>query len=122
MRFGFTFLFYFFFTNAFAQTRDLSFFIQTARDRYPVLREYQDQLQTLSLDRHILKTSLGTQVNGLSYNSYAPIIKGYGYDEAITNIANVTAIVQASRNFVTRNNVASQYRTLSLQRQSLLDT
>jgi outer membrane protein TolC len=65
---------------------------------------------------------LKTQVNFLNTDSYAPVISGWGYDPAITNIANITAVFQANRNFITRNNRAAQLRAIDLQRRALLDT
>jgi len=106
----------------YAQTHDLNYFIKQAEQNSPVIRDYQNQLSMASLDSQMLKASLHTQVNFISSNSYAPIIKGYGYDAAITNIANVSALIQANRNFLTRGNVSAQYRTISLQRRALLDS
>jgi outer membrane protein TolC len=105
-----------------AQIRTLDFFIDMARKNSPTLKDYQNQVLSLSIDSQLLKASLRTQVNFLSNNSYAPIVKGWGYDEAITNIANVSGLVQASRNFLTRGNISAQYRSIALQRRALLDT
>jgi outer membrane protein TolC len=105
-----------------AQLRTLDFFIETARKNSPTLKDFQNQVLSLSIDSQLLKASLRTQVNFLSNNSYAPVVKGWGYDEAITNIANVSGLVQASRNFLTRGNISAQYRSIALQRRALLDT
>ncbi|HWJ91025.1 MAG TPA: TolC family protein [Flavisolibacter sp.] len=107
---------------SFGQGRDLQFFIAQARQNSPVIRDYQNQLLSAQIDSQLLRASLRTQVNFISANSYAPVIKGWGYDEAITNIANLQGLVQANRNFLNRNNVAAQYRTIALQRRALLDT
>ena len=105
-----------------AQIRTLNFFIDMARKNSPTLKDLQSQMLSLSIDSQLLKASLKTQVNFLSNNSYAPVIRGWGYDEAITNIANVSGLVQASRNFLTRGNISAQYRAIALQRRALLDT
>jgi hypothetical protein len=105
-----------------AQVRDLDYFISQARQTSPVLRDYEGQIQAASIDSQLLRASQQTQVNFLSTNSYAPVVRGWGYDPAITNIANVTAIVQANRNFLTRGNVATQFQSIALQRRALLDT
>ena len=105
-----------------AQIRTLDFFIDMARKNSPTLKDLQSQVLSLSIDSQLLKASLKTQVNFLSNNSYAPVIRGWGYDEAITNIANVSGLVQASRNFLTRGNISAQYRAIALQRRALLDT
>lgn len=108
---------------AFSQSRTLSYFIEQAQQTNPTLKDYQTQLQTIQLDSQILNAALRKpQVAFLSSNSYAPIINGYGYDEPISNIANVSALVQATRNFISRGNLAAQYRTIALQSRALLDT
>ena len=113
-----------FFQNfcCFAQTKDLDYFIGRARQNSPLIREYQSQIQSLGIDSQLLKSALGPQVNFLSSNSYAPVIAGWGYDEAITNIANISALVQANRNFLTKANIAGRYRAIALQKQALIDT
>src|SRR4051812_40521833 len=100
----------------YGQTHDLNYFISQAQQNNPVAKGYQNQVAMAALDSQLLTASLHTQVNFLSNNSYAPIIKGWGYDPAITNIANVSALIQANRNFLTRGNIAAQYRAISLQR------
>jgi outer membrane protein TolC len=106
----------------FGQSHGLDYFIQRTMENSPVIKDYQNQILSAQIDSQLLRASLKTQVNFLSTNSYAPIIKGWGYDEAITNIANVSGIVQANRNFMNRNNIAAQYRTIALQKRALLDT
>jgi outer membrane protein TolC len=105
-----------------AQTRALDYFLQQAYQNSPVIKDYQNQILIARIDSQILRATLRTQVNFLNTDSYAPVIKGWGYDPAITNIANVTAIFQANRNFITPNNLAAQLRTIDLQRRALLDT
>lgn len=105
-----------------AQTRTLDFFLQQATQNSPVLRDLQNQIAISRIDSQLLRATLRTQVNFLSTNSVAPTLRGWGYDPAITNYANVSALVQANRNFVTATNLSAQLRTLNLQRRALLDT
>jgi outer membrane protein TolC len=109
-------------SSGFSQTRTLAFFLQQAHQNSPVIRDYENQILMARIDSQLLRASLRTQVDFLNTNSYAPVIRGWGYDPAITNIANVTAIFQANRNFVTPKNLAAQLRTIELQRRALLDT
>src|SRR5690348_3914589 len=108
--------------TSFAQTRTLDYFLQQASQNSPVVKDFQNQILIARIDSQLLRASLRTQVNFLNTDSYAPVIKGWGYDPAITNIANLTAIFQANRNFITPNNLAAQLRTIDLQRRGLLDT
>ncbi len=105
-----------------AQTRSLEYYINHAFATSPLLDEYRNQIELNRLDSQIFRASLKTQVNFLSYNYYAPIINGYGYDEPISNIANASALVQASRNFISKNNLSTQLQSLSFANRSLSDT
>ena len=100
----------------------LDYFINQALSNSPLLKDYQNRQLSLSLDSQIIRAAQKTQVSFVSNNLYAPVIKGYGYDEAITNIAQLSAMVQASRNFLSKGNLAAQYEQIALQRQSLNDT
>jgi outer membrane protein TolC len=104
------------------QERTLDYFLQQAKQHSPVIRDYNNQLLASKIDSQLLRASLNTQVNFINNNSYAPVIGGYGYDQAITNIANVTAIVQASRSITGKKNLTEQYRSFQLQNQALNDT
>lgn len=108
--------------SSYAQTNTLDFFLEQASHNNPLVKDYQNQILLAQIDSQILRSSLKTQIKFLNTNSYAPVIKGWGYDPAITNIANLTAIFQANRNFVTPNNLATQLRSINLQRRALLDT
>jgi outer membrane protein TolC len=104
------------------QARNLDFFIQQARTNSPVLKTYQNQIFSNRLDSQILNASLKTGVNFISNDYYAPIIKGWGYDEAITNIAQLQGLVQATKNFLSKGHLAAQYRSIALQSQALRDS
>ncbi|WP_018614398.1 TolC family protein [Segetibacter koreensis] len=108
--------------SCFGQSHTLEFFIGQARDNSPLIKDFNNQILSNRLDSLILRASLKTQVNFISSNSYAPVVKGFGYDGAITNGANISAVVQANRNFLTQNNVATQLAAIRLQSQSLSDT
>jgi outer membrane protein TolC len=108
--------------TSFSQKYNLDYFLQNSKQNSPGLKEFQNQILSLQIDSQLLKASLGPQVNFLSTNSYAPIINGWGYDEAITNRANLSGLIQASRNYLSRGQIIAQYRTIALQRRSLLDT
>jgi outer membrane protein TolC len=114
----------FFFTALFghAQIHSLDYFLQQASQNSPVIKDYQNQILIAQIDSQMLRASLKTQLNFLNTDSYAPVIHGWGYDPAITNFANVTAIFQVNRNFITPKNMVTQLRTLDLQRRALVDT
>ena len=110
------------FTSAQAQERNLDYYFQFAKNSSPLLADYRNQLQAASVDSQLLRAAQKIQVNGISINSYAPVINGYGYDMAITNGAQVSAYVQASKNIITSANRATQYETIRLMKSSVGNT
>ena len=104
------------------QTHSLDYFIHQAQQNSPLIQDYNNQILSAKLDSQLLRVSLKTQVNFVTTNSYAPVIAGFGYDGAITNGANISAVVQANRNFISKNNTASQFAAIGLQARSLSDT
>jgi Outer membrane efflux protein len=101
-----------------AQKNNLDYFINQALANSPLLKEYQSQLLLLSLDSQLIRASLRPQVNGISNNSYAPVIAGWGYDNAITNGAQLSALVAVSKSLLNNKMIASQIAGLKIQGQS----
>jgi len=103
---------------SFAQKNNLDYFISQAIANSPLLKDYQNQRLSLALDSQIIRAALKPQVNGNSANSYAPIIHGWGYDEVITNGQQISALVSASKSFISNKSIASQIASLQIQSQS----
>ena len=101
--------------NSWTQKNNLDYFAREALANSPLLKDYRNQVLSFSLDSQIIRASLKPQVNGVSNNSYAPVIKGYGYDEVITNIAQVSALISVSKSFISNKSIASQVASLQLQ-------
>lgn len=108
--------------SCFGQSRTLSEYIQLAKQNSAALQGFQNQILSNQIDSQILKAATKTQLNFISNDMYAPVIRGWGYDEIITNLAQVSAMVQATKTFLSKGNLAAQYRKIALQNQSLRDT
>lgn len=107
--------------NAKAQRNNLDYFVSQAIANSPLLKDYNNQVLSFSLDSQIIRASLKPQVNGISTNSYAPIIKGWGYDEVITNGQQISALIQVSKSFLSSKTIASQIANLQLQSQAIVN-
>ena len=105
--------------NSWAQKKDLDYFVNQAINNSPLLKDYQNQVLSFSLDSQIIRASLKPQVNGISNNSYAPIINGWGYDEVISNGQQLSALIQVSKSFLSSKTIASQIANLQLQSQTI---
>jgi len=104
--------------NSWTQKNNLDYFVKQALANSPLLKDYQSQILAFSLDSQIISASLRPQLTGVSNNSYAPVIKGFGYDEVITNKAQVSAVVSVSKSFISNKSVTSQIANLQLQGQA----
>ena len=105
--------------NSRAQQNNLDYFVNQAIANSPLLKDFQNQILSFSLDSQIIRAALKLQVNGISNNSYAPIIKGYGYDEVITNGQQVSALAQVSKSFLGGKTINTQIANLQLQSQAM---
>ena len=108
--------------NSRAQQNNLDYFVNQAIANSPLLKDFQNQILSFSLDSQIIRAALKLQVNGISNNSYAPIIKGYGYDEVITNGQQVSALAQVSKSFLGGKTINTQIANLQLQSQVMANS
>jgi outer membrane protein TolC len=76
-------------------------------------------LQSNRIDSLRLRAGLGTQVNAVSNDSYAPVIGGVGQDDAITNVANINASVVVSKGIISKKNLENQLQAVELQKLSI---
>ena len=108
--------------SSLAQKNNLAYFVSRVTANSPLLKDYNNQVQSFSLDSQIIRASLKPQVNGISNNLYAPVIGGWGYDEAITNGQQISALIQVSKSFLSNKSIASQIASLQVQSQTLANT
>jgi outer membrane protein TolC len=116
------FLALFTFVSARCQQHGLDYYFTHAKNSSPLLADYRNQVQSAQVDSQIIKATQKIQVNGVSANYYAPVIAGYGYDNIITNGAQVSAFVQANKNIISSANLATQYETIRLLKESIGNT
>lgn len=102
-----------------AQERDLSYFINESKKNNPVFVDLKNQIQSLDLDHQQIKSSYGPQVSAGSNLMYAPVINGYGYDDAITNGQLVSALVTVNKELVGRKKLNAQLLGIELDKNAL---
>lgn len=105
--------------NVSSQEKGLNYYIDKALQNSPLIKDYQNQIKTSRLDSLIAKAGTGMQVNAVSNNLYAPVINGWGYDKAITNGANVSALLSVSKEITGRKNRQNRAESFALQCQSI---
>ncbi|MHA4811363.1 TolC family protein [Flavitalea flava] len=93
----------------------LDTYLQTALQNSPLLKDYQGQVETNRADSQIIRAGYRPQVTGTSMNTYAPSIKGWGYDNAISNGGNFSTLVGINQALVGRKRLDAQFETIQLQ-------
>jgi outer membrane protein TolC len=101
-----------------AQQKNLNYFLIQGVQNSPLIKDYQNRLKSTQLDSMRLRAAQGIQVNASSINSYAPVIQGWGYDEVKTDIAQVSALVEISKEITGNSNLRNKYQAIRLQNQS----
>jgi outer membrane protein TolC len=110
------------FINVKAQTNQLQFYIDIALQNSPLLKDYQNQVASNKYDSLLIRAGFKPQVTGSSINSYAPVIKGWGYDGAITNGAGFASLVGVNKLIPNKKNTAAQFDNINLQSLSIANT
>jgi outer membrane protein TolC len=92
-----------------AQDKTLDYYIDAGLQTSPLLKDYQNQVQLNRIDSARIAAGYKPQVNGISTNSYSPVINGYGYDGAITNFGTFSQLVTANKQLVSKANISNQF-------------
>jgi outer membrane protein TolC len=100
--------------NAGAQ-KTLDYYINSGIQSSPLLKDYQFQVQNNRIDSQRLRANFRPLVNGSTAGTYAPVVKTWGYDGAITNIHTYNALVSVSQTIVGKQNLNNQYLAIQLQ-------
>jgi outer membrane protein TolC len=105
--------------DVFSQERNLDYYLQQALQNSPLLKDYRNQVQSNLADSQLILAGNRPQVTGTSINDYAPVYKGYGYDEALSNGGDFSDLVSVNKTLVSRKRLDAQLATLRLQNQGL---
>jgi outer membrane protein TolC len=103
----------------FSQNKDLSFFVNNSVNNSPQLYEYRNLILGNSIDSQMIVAANRYQVTGSSNAYYAPVFNGYGYDVAITNGQQLSALVALNKQVYNKRNLSLQFQNLNLLRDSL---
>jgi outer membrane protein TolC len=104
---------------SFPQKRNLGYFIERSLANSPLLKDYQNQVLQNQADSLRIRASFRPQVTGNSFNSYPIMIKGIGYDEAITNGGTFSTLLGVNKEIPNKKNLSAQFENLHLQNQSI---
>jgi len=106
---------------SFSQTYNLDHYLELAEKNSPLLKDLKNQVSSAKLDSMRLRAGLRPQVTGTGAGLFAPVIGGFGYAGAITNVNTLSALVGVNQQIIGRNYRTAQLQTISLQQDSLIN-
>jgi Outer membrane protein len=106
-------------TGIFIQAQNLDFYLQKGLENSPLLKDFRNQLISGKLDSLLVQASYKPQVNQVSQAMYAPYSSKFGYDEAITNGANYSAVLNVVQPLFNKKFKANQFQENALAKQSI---
>jgi outer membrane protein TolC len=113
------FLFFLLPVISIAQKKDLNYFIERSLQNNPKIPELRNLILQNRVDSELIVAANRWQVSGNGNANYAPIVKGWGYDEVITNKQQLSALVAVNKQIYNAKNLNLQYKNLQLQNDSL---
>lgn len=102
-----------------AQNKDLNYFINNSVKNNPLISQYQHLILANSLDSQLIVAANKFQLTGSGNAYYAPVFNGYGYDAAITNGQQLSALVALNKQIYNQRNLSLQFKTLQIQKDFL---
>jgi outer membrane protein TolC len=105
-----------------AQNNQLQYYIDNALHNSPLLKDYQNQVQLNKYDSLLIRAAFKPQVTGSSINSYVPVIRGWGYDDIVTNGGGFATLVGVNKSIPNKKNLVAQFENIGLQNQSIANT
>lgn len=104
-----------FFVNA----QSLDYYIQKGLDNSPLLKDFSNQILSGKLDSLLAQASYQPQVNQVSQVMYAPTARNFGYDEAITNGGNYSAVLNVVQPLLNKKLKGNQFKNITLSNQTI---
>lgn len=101
------------------QAQSLDIYIASALKNSPLLYDYNNQMLAGRLDSLLISAAFKPQVNQVSQAMYAPAGSGWGYDEAITNGGNYSAVVNVTQSLFNKKHINGQLQSIDLLNQTL---
>jgi outer membrane protein TolC len=105
-----------------AQKQSLDYYIDRAIQNSPLLRDYQNQLSSSAVDSMLIRASQKYQTDVTSMISYAPVISDWGYDEAITNGANIVGQFGVKQEIMNKKVLNTKFKGINIQKQSVTNS
>jgi outer membrane protein TolC len=102
-----------------ADAHPLDYYITAALNNSPLLKDYHNQILSAGLDSLLVKATNKPQINQVTQIMYPFMGNNWGYDEAITNGGNYSALLSVLKPLLNNKVINGHVQNISLQSQSL---
>ena len=120
MKFKYLIVVFLCFVKFYSQEKDLNYFLEKAQSNSPLIKDYNNQIKSASIDSLLFRATRKPQVSGNLLANYAPIINDYGYDNALSNNHTVSGMVGVNQRILGKNQLNSQSETFKLIKDALV--
>lgn len=100
--------------SAFSQEKTIDDYINTATINSPLLYDLNNQVQINKMDSAIVRANFKPLVGANSTGTYAPFIRGFGYDLAISNGQTFSTLVSVNQSLLGRNRMNNTLQGIGL--------
>ncbi len=101
------------------KANSLDYYITVALKNSPLLKDFNNQVISAGLDSLLVKASNKPQVSQATDIMYPFTGKNWGYDEAITNGGNYSALISVLQPLLNKKVIRGQIEDVSLQSQTI---
>src|SRR5665647_2003620 len=105
--------------TCFADAQSLDYYLKKGLENSPLLKEFNNQLLSGALDSLLANATFKPQINQVSQALYTPVGKNIGYDEAITNGGNYSALINLVQPLFNKKIKNHQFRDISLSNKTI---
>jgi outer membrane protein TolC len=106
--------------KSYSQEKDLNYFLEKAQTNSPLLLDFKNQIHTAILDSLVFRATQKPQIAANLAANYAPFVKDFGYDSALSNNHTVSGIVGVNQRILGKNQINTQVETFKLIREALI--
>ena len=99
--------------------QSLDSYISSGLKNSPLLYDFNNQKLSARFDSLLVMAAYKPQISQLTQATYFPGGSGYGYDEAITNGGNYTAVMNVTKSLFNKKMINGQLQSLDLINQTL---
>lgn len=99
--------------------KDLDYFIHQGLTASPVLNDYKNQQLSNRIDSLRWRAGYRPQVTASSTGLYAPVVKGYGYDQALSNGQTLEALLTVNYMLIGKGRINQQQQQLKIHSDSI---